>query len=236
MRPLDRQYRKMSGFLDKHPDAKIFLDFVPYTAEKLALGSDVALDILFNKNVTKMKPDATYIYDGTSFRKNSLLCANLPQNHRGDFTVEWMYLHFRHRTPAKEVFVVGSEDILPAISLTPDSAVKVTMRDLNTGARIGQKISYPYYRNPGEWVSMIVEKSGNTLCFVYNGKLERKIGLKSCYQPWQRDGLDLLGGYYKGAADVIFVGNLFIEGGAAKYHCEKYKPGDALDVNRKAPW
>ncbi len=241
MKPMDIHYYKLKDFYSKNPEAKVFVDFIPDNNGRFFLGTDIALDLLFKENITKSIEGATHIYDGLRLVKNKSYNGGEASPYLKDFTLSWMYQHYPDNIPKKSIQIIGSEESLPMISMTPDGYVKVVMRNLDTDELAIYQVEHGY--SPDErdpflelWSSMVIEKNGDELCLIFNGKLEKKVDLKGEYRGWDKDGVSNLGGYYTGAGQVVFVARMFIQSDVAKYSCGEYDLGDKISVEIRKPW
>jgi hypothetical protein len=235
--PMDHHYYALKHFLTRNPHAMLFLSFIPENKDKFFLGTDIALDLLFKGHTTKFLDRAAYIYDGKEFKKNPLYQNGHPDDSLPDFTIEWMYRHLAHLRPTREVVIIGREGVYPRIGMTPDGLVKIIMINRESRKLEEYVFRHPYGEKPGGWSSFVLEKNENAIAFIFDGALQEKIQLSGgSYSEWNKDGSDLLGDYYRGSGDVVFVSRLFIQLGSAKYGCEKLKKGDKVPVEVKIPW
>ena len=241
MSRIDTHYYGIKKFFSTNPSAKLFLDFTPDTQKQLCLGTDIAMDILFKKRITKFLRNASHIYDGHTFKENITYQDNIPDTYLKDFTIEWMYQHSSTLTPQKEIEIIGDNKTYPKISLIPDGFIEIAMVNIDTKKIDVYKFKHSYSLEKwtpslGFWSSMIVEKNEEDLCFIFEGILQDKIKLTSKYENWNKDGVYLLGGYYKGVGTGCFIGHLSIQADVAKYRCGKHMKGDKMNVDIKAPW
>jgi len=237
MRPINEHYYILKEFINKNEKTKIFLNFVPDMKKRFFLGTDIALDLLFKGHTTKFLDRAAYIYDGKEFKRNPLYQIGNPYHSLPDFTIEWMYRHLAHQRPTREVVIIGREGVYPRIGMTPDGLVKIIMINQESRKLEEYVFRHPYGEKPGGWSSFVIEKSGNGIAFIFDGTFQEKIQLiGGLYSEWHKDGSELLGDYYRGAGDVVFVSRLFIQLGSAKYGCKELKKGDKVPVEVKIPW
>ncbi|MBI5642582.1 MAG: hypothetical protein HY954_03800 [Deltaproteobacteria bacterium] len=221
MEPLDVHYYRLKDFFASKPEARLFIDFTPDTKGNFVMGSDMALDFLFNKKVTKFLGNATHVYDGNDIKENSMYYGS-GSNYLNDFTVKWFYIRDKSRDLKHDISIIGSDKVYPKISLSQENHVKIEFEDLSTGAIDTYRLKYPA---PPEnitrtWIGaeIIVQKHGDELSLIFNGMPYDKQRLLSIYKNWDKDGIDLLGGYYKGAAESIYVNKLHI-------HADTIEPG-----------
>jgi hypothetical protein len=225
MKPLDTQYYRIKGFLNEHADSKILLDYSK-EAEKLSLGSDVALDVLFNGKVTRLSNRAAYVYNGDTFDKNPAFVADAPR-YLEDFTAGWAYRKAPMYLPAKVISVLGHGSSYPKIAITPDGFIRVDLRNAVTENADVYLLEYPFNLE-SNGSNMVVEKDGETLCFIYDGVLYDKIRLTSAYKTWNKDGVDLIGDYYRGHGEPVFLHNLLFRSDAALWKCSDRERGDRI--------
>ncbi len=219
MEPLDAHYQKVKGFLSTNTGARLFIDFTPDTKGNFVMGSDMALDYLFKGRVTKFLGAATHVYDGVAFRENSAYFG-IAGKYLNDFTVKWSLIRDKDRDIKSDISIIGSESVYPRISLAPGNAVKLELKDAATGAIDVFLLHYP---GPSPnltktWVGaeMVVQKKDDEVTLSLNGMPYAKVALQSTYTDWSMDGIDLLGGYYRGAAESIYVNNLHFHADTAE--------------------
>ncbi|MBI5048519.1 MAG: hypothetical protein HZB54_06205 [Deltaproteobacteria bacterium] len=243
MKPMTTHFWRIKKFVADNPDAKIFLKFVPDNKGVFSLGTDIALDILYadTGKITKSLNNATHIYDSKHFLKNEQY--HLNNDNLGNFTIEFMYGPITN-TLRKEVIILGSDKIFPRVSLTTDKSILIKMRNTKTGlvdeykfpfspANSQEWLEHPVLK---DWASIIIEKDGDNLCFIGNGILEKKVALNGTHRQWDKDGMDMLGGYYKGTSEVVFIMRSFVQVDDAKYKCSKQDVGNHLNIQFKKPW
>ncbi|MBI5454682.1 MAG: hypothetical protein HY956_08650, partial [Deltaproteobacteria bacterium] len=178
-----------------------------------------ALDYLFKGRVTKFLGAATHVYDGVAFRENSAYFGTAGK-YLNDFTVKWLLIRDKNRDIKSDISIIGSESVYPRISLAPSNAVKLELKDAETGAIDVFLLHYPA---PPEnitrtWIGaeMSIQKKDEEVTLSFNGMPFDKVTLQSTYSGWLMDGIDLLGGYYRGAAESIYVNNLHFHADTAE--------------------
>ncbi|HAO93132.1 MAG: hypothetical protein A2X93_04280 [Deltaproteobacteria bacterium GWC2_56_8] len=219
MEPLDGHYQKVKGFLSTNLGARLFIDFTPDTKGSFEMGSDMALDYLFKGRVTKFLGAATHVYDGSVFTENAAYFG-AADKYLNDFTVKWFLVRDKNRDIKSDISIIGSESVYPRISIAPGNAVKLEIKDASTGATGVFLLHYPA---PPEnitrtWIGaeISVQKKDDEVTLSFNGMPYDKVTLQSTYIGWSMDGIDLLGGYYRGAAESIYVNNLHFHADTAE--------------------
>lgn len=240
MRPMDGHYQRIAAHLAEHPGTTLFVDMIPDTHGMLFLGTDIAFDNLFGNRLTKSPTRADYIYDGDGFTKNARQRLG-GDNALKDFTVSWMYMHDPKYPPKSEVVVAGSGASYPRISLTPDGYIKLQVLSGNPGVPEVRLLKHDYTTEAddehlGNWFVFTLEKHGGNLCLYQNGILSKKIRLDRSYKNWDLDGGRLLGSYFAGSREVVFVSRLFMQLDVAKYGCANYSVGAKIAMDIKRPW
>lgn len=215
---LDAPYYTIKGFSDDYPEAKVLVDYVPFNNGRFFLGSDIALDIMLEENLTRSRSTATHIYDGRAIRKNRELNPALAAGPLGDFEVSWMYRPIVHSEPYKDMVIAGSTENSPVISMTVDGTIFVDLKN-TAGAVERYKLRHPYLfsnrmmtRLNDGWSGFAVAKEGTTLCLYLNGALYDKIPIsgKGPYRQWQGPGLDLVGSHFRGQGSAAYIADLMI--------------------------
>lgn len=234
MNDMNTHYQRIQSFLEKNPETKLFLDFVPNNeGGRFGLGTEIAFDVLFPNKITKSVKKATHIYDSQSFRINNNYSPS-STNLLEDFTVQFFMCSNRPETLSKKVPVVGSESVSPMISLTPDWFIEIVLKDATNGTLMAFSAPYPrpLYRDfrGQDWTWIVVEKSGKELCFIFNGILRKKCHLDRDYLRWQEDGISLLGQYYRGVRQEVQVGRLFVKIDDSQYKSATQRVGFMLNV------
>jgi hypothetical protein len=236
MKPMNEHYSFMKGFFETEGKAKVFLDFVPDVQKKFFLGTDIALDILFRERISNHLKEATHVYDGKEIYKN-ILKAGKQDGRIADFTIQWMYKALSNSKPTKTINIIDGGNGSPKLFLSPDGYVIMNIRNIDSGMFEVIKFKHSYgENNVGNWSVMVVEKGGDEISFIFDGLLENKIYLKGRYQTWGGDGYKLLGNYYRGGGDAVFLAGLFIQLDKGKYGCSNYKIGSRIDVPAVIPW
>lgn len=212
LEPMDAHYHRIREFIKDNPEALVLLDFRPDSKGKFDLGSDMALDFLFKGNTTRFTSRATHVYDGRVFTENPYRFPPGPV--LGDFSIEWRYIRDKRFGPRKDVVVVGSERVYPRISITPDNFIKVELKNAVTDIIDSYKLAYPPppVNLNKTWVGATVRvvKAGSELILYFNGSVMDSVTLSSVYKNWERDGIDLYGGYYSGAGESVYIQDMHI--------------------------
>lgn len=225
MKPLDTQYYRIKGFLKEHRDAILLFDYSKEN-EKLSLGSDIALDVLFDGRVTRFTGKATHIYDGAAFKENPAYGKGAAQGRLADFTAGWVYSKSPRYLLRNAIGVVGPGNAYPKVSITPYGFLRVDLRNAATGNVDTYILEYPYAAEFSS--SMAVEKEGGELCLIHNGVLYDKVRLDSAYKAWDKDGVDLMGDYYRGHGEPVWLSKFFFRSDAAIYRCADAVKGERL--------
>lgn len=231
---LQADYAKLKAFTKDNPRAKVFMDVIP-----AGFGEEIALDLLFKENVTKSLKKAAYIYDGKGFKRN--VPGAYGDSGDGAFTVSWMYYHNEGYQPKKDIVIAGSDNILPEIRMTPSGFIRVKMAEAETGRTIDYEIRHAYtkaYTHPrlDRWASFAVEKDKGFLCLFFNGVLIDKVRLKTPVKAWDKDGPDLIGGYYNGAGEMVMLSKFFIQTDVPMHNCAGMPAGASLPTKLEKPW
>ena len=239
MQPMNSHYERIREFLKVHALENLFVDFVPDTGGKLALGSDIALDQLFGERITKHINNVSYIYDGERIKQNQR--AAMEENALlNDFTISWMYIDSHERPPKNIVEIIGRTGTYPRIIMTPDGFVETyfirpsgDMMPIRMPRRAKDESLVPEL---GSWLHFIVEKNGDTLCLFQDSVLISKKKIIGGIKGWNYDSRDLLGGYFQGSREVVFIAKTFIQLDKAKYGCASMARGSRLQLQTRKPW
>lgn len=225
MSPVDTYYYSIKDFIKNHPSSRIFLSSKPVQSQ-LNLGVDTSLEVLFDKNITYSLNAADYIYDGKAFTKNPRHQKGGGNPYLGDFTVSLDYHHHPSFVPRKNVEIIGSGKIYPRVSLTRFNSIEVEMINETTGQRDFYTLEYPY--SDSFDTSLAIEKDGDELCVIHNNKLLDKVKLNSVYKNWDGDGIGLLGRYYRGLGEPVWVTGLSVQMDGAFFNCRNHQKGEVL--------
>lgn len=220
--PLKAHYSRIKVFLKEHPSDRVFLDFIP-RLNTFTMGDDIALDLLFGDKITKYTGKAGFIYDGAQFTRN--LERGEPGVFLNDFTVHWSYSKSPAYVPLADIRVIGSGKAPPAVYLTKYGSYEVELKDALTG-----KIeTYPLEAtdSPAS-ASVAVEKNGDALCLILNGKLADKKTLTSRHSGFRGDGLAFLGDYYSGLGSAFWFSGLKLKLDKAEFGCKDMSVGETV--------
>ncbi len=218
---LDDPYYAIRSFTKENPSAKVKMDYNPFNGGRFYLGADIALDLMLGDRLTKFPTRATHIYTKDNrIIKNPAYAKGAASPLLKDFTVSWIYRPFKVAPPWKDVEIVGSKDNFPRVLLTIGGQIKVELKNEATGKIELYKLRHPYLlekmnffarRNDG-WAEMIVSRSGDQLCFYFNGELlDRTVIGSGPYSNWQADGKELIGSHFIGYGGASYIADLFIE-------------------------
>lgn len=222
----NKHYYRISNFTDEHAGSKVFVDFIPNESGRLdEMYSDISLDLLLHGRVTRFMTKAAYVYDGDTFKKNSLFGARAANLLGRDFTVAWRYATAIGHTQKKVMNIVGSDKLYPRVSMTPDKLVQLIVLDAASGMPVIYEFKHSYLAEDvlpiGRFMPMSIVKHGDLLCFFSDDRLVDKRKISFPYRDWNSDGRELIGvgGFYTGAGELVFNAGLFIQIDVARYEC-----------------
>ncbi len=222
---LDDPHYELKAFTDSNPSAKIFIDYIPFNEGRLFLGTDIALDIMHEGNITKYKRLATHIYDERGLRRNpDYMAGASPSPALGDFTVKWTFRFFKQAESWKDIVVIGSDESYPRITTTLDGVIKLALLSAATGA-VEEFDFHPAYRMKGynDWYEATLVKDGDVICLKYFDMVHDSVVLTSEYENWRSDGTELLGPHYYGKGASSYIADLFMMLDEAGDGCGKLK-------------
>ncbi len=225
MRFLDAPHYELKAFTASNPQAKVFIDYIPFNEGRLFLGSDIALEIMHRGAVTRYKRLATHIYDERGLRKNpSYMAGAVPSPTLGDFTVKWTFRFFKQAESWKDIVVIGSENNYPRITTTLDGVIKLALVNVETGA-VEELSFHPSYLLKGynDWFEVTLVKEGDVICLKYFDMISDSVTLTSEYVNWRADGTELLGPHYYGKGASSYIADLFLMLDEARGGCGKLK-------------
>lgn len=213
MEPMDRHYYRLKDFFKAKQKAKVFMDFTPETSGKFFLGADVACDVLFKGRMTKFLEKATHIYDGSEFIENTSKTW-LASDYLKDFTIKWTYIRRYGVNLNKDIVIIGSKSAFPKISITKNGLIKIDLVEASSGRIDSYIFRYPEPA-PDEisaWLydNIAIEKNGDELCLVFNGVPQGILKVRATYKDCDKDGIGLLGDYYRGAGENVFSTMLYM--------------------------
>lgn len=239
MQPMNSHYERIREFLKTHDSENLFIDFIPDTGGKLALGSDIALDEMFGKRITKHINNVSYLYDGEQIRHNQRTIMKEAAL-LNDFTISWMYIDSHERPPKNIVEVIGRSDTYPRIIMSPDGFIEAYFigpsSDIMPIRMLRRAKDESLVPEIGSWLHFIVEKNGDTLCLFQDSVLINKRKVTSGIKGWNADGRDLLGGYFQGSREVVFIAKTFMQLDKAKYECASMAIGSRVRLQVPKPW
>jgi hypothetical protein len=208
---LNAPYYRMKAFLEENPSAKIYVNYAPLNMLHFYLGSDIVFDMLLGENVTRFSSKATHIFNGEVFKVNEGYMAPDSSPYLEDFNLSWSYLKlFKGGAMAQPYTVVGNKGSYPSISLSHDWHVVVKLKDAFSGKIDTYRLKEPPTFIPYRFAKVEVIKAKGRLCLVVNDVIYDSLLLKSKYDKWEEDGMELLGEYYSGKGGASYVTMLFI--------------------------
>jgi hypothetical protein len=228
MRPLTQYYQQVLDYFQKQPTGVLFVDFSTTNGNQLSLGSDIAFDVLFydSNRITKSVKKANDIFYNYGITKNPAYSPLPLAREVGDFTVEWTYLQVPDKL-RKGIVVIGSETDSPKIWINSDGRLELYVIDIISG-KSETFVASEKIPSGGKWTRIAVDKEGDSISFIVNGIVTDRFSTHSKYRRWQGDNRELLGQFYRGAAETAYVLALKIKLDESEYHSRSLGPGQDL--------